>query len=84
MKARFPLVITSSGTPHPHQPEPEAHPKTRARPSLQRCDRLTLHTFYGGVVRDVAQLGSALDWGPKKSQVQILSSRPQRPHPHRH
>jgi hypothetical protein len=25
-------MITSSGTPHPHQPEPEAHPKARVRP----------------------------------------------------
>jgi hypothetical protein len=32
VRARFPLVITSSGTPHPHQPEPKAHPKARVRP----------------------------------------------------
>jgi hypothetical protein len=25
-------VIISSDTPHPHQPEPEAHPKARVRP----------------------------------------------------
>jgi hypothetical protein len=31
-RARFPLVITSSGTPHPHQPEPKTHPKDRASP----------------------------------------------------
>jgi hypothetical protein len=29
--ARFPLVITSSGIPHPHQPEPEAR-KPQERP----------------------------------------------------
>jgi hypothetical protein len=32
VEARFPLVITSSGTPHPYQAEPEAHPKARVRP----------------------------------------------------
>jgi hypothetical protein len=26
-----PLVVTSSGTPHPRQPEPKAHPKARVR-----------------------------------------------------
>jgi hypothetical protein len=31
VRARFPLVITSSGTPYPHQPESEAHPKARVR-----------------------------------------------------
>jgi hypothetical protein len=32
VRARVPLVITSSGTPHPHQAEPKAHPKARVRP----------------------------------------------------
>jgi hypothetical protein len=32
VRARFPLGITSSGTPHPHQPESEAHPKAQVRP----------------------------------------------------
>ena len=32
VRARFLLVITSSGTPHPHQPEPETHPKAWVRP----------------------------------------------------
>jgi hypothetical protein len=27
VRARFPLVITSSDTPHPRQPEPKADPK---------------------------------------------------------
>jgi hypothetical protein len=31
-EARVPLVITSNSTPHPHQPEPKAHPKTRVKP----------------------------------------------------
>jgi hypothetical protein len=44
---RFPLVITSSGTPHPHQPEPEAHPTARVRPHRRpRVSRLG----YPGVI----------------------------------
>jgi hypothetical protein len=31
-RSEIPLVITSSDTPHPHQPEPKVHPRTRARP----------------------------------------------------
>jgi hypothetical protein len=31
-KGEVPLVITRSGTPHPHQLEPEARPKARVRP----------------------------------------------------
>jgi hypothetical protein len=32
VRMRVPLVITSSDTSHPHQPDPEAHPKTWVRP----------------------------------------------------
>ena len=33
MRGEVPLMTTSSDTPHPHQLEPEAHPKARLRPT---------------------------------------------------
>jgi hypothetical protein len=40
VRARVPLVITSSSTPHPRQPEPKAHLKDRVRPRRPRASRL--------------------------------------------
>ncbi len=39
-------MITSSGTPHPRQPEPKAHPKARVRPRRRpRASRLSYQSM---------------------------------------